>query len=248
MENNKQNLAETFERYFSVELADNEEKKRLAYAIRYQVYCKEFPYELPELFSEELEYDDYDARSQHCLIIHRQTKRLAGCVRLIPALGTREKDPLPFEKYCQKSLYQDKIEQLAPDRSKICEISRLVVEQNFRKREHYSETLTRFGDCNALDISEYEQRTFSLVALACILCATAMTERSARTHVFAMMEPYLPQVLHKSGFLFERVGQNMDYHGIRAAYFITTQSVVTNMHPELRGLYQWIKTCISINT
>jgi len=77
-------------------------------------------------------------------------------------------------------------------------------------------------------------------AVAAFLAATALTHLSGRTNVFAMMEPFLPRLLAKSGICFERAGEDTDYHGIRAPYFIRTQSALQSMRPELEMLYNAI--------
>lgn len=241
--NSKQSLAESFERYFSVELAESLDQKKEVYGIRYRVYCEEFNYEDPKRFKEPLEFDEYDKYSKHCVVIHRETGLPAGCVRLVPAIGAREKFPLPFEKYCAESLDEDLIEQLNLDRQTLCEISRLAVDNIFRRRP--GENLTRFGQPNAFDFSQQEQRTFSLIAVSCFLAATVLTETTHRTNVFAMMEPFLPRLMNRSGIMFQRAGKDINYHGIRAPYFITTQSALTHMHPELRELYEWIRKIIT---
>lgn len=235
----KFSLTENFERYFKIELAISEEQKNLVYGIRYRVYCEEFKYEAVDLFPDKLEKDEYDQSSRHCLIIHRGSGLPAGCVRLVPALGPPALEPLPLEKYCSASLDYELIDRLNLDRSSVCEISRLAVDTTFRRRT--GETLTRYGEINGLYVSAQEQRTFSLIAVACFLAATALTEIDDRTNVFAMMEPFLPRMMHRSGIDFQRVGKEMDYHGIRAPYFITTQSALLNMHRDLLDLYHWIK-------
>jgi len=55
-----------------------------------------------------------------------------------------------------------------------------------------------------------------------------------------MMEPFLPRLLRRSGVVVSRVGEDIDYHGMRAPYFITTQDAVQGMPPELRELYDAI--------
>ncbi|CAG1021798.1 hypothetical protein MTYM_01261 [Methylococcales bacterium] len=232
-------LVENFERYFKVELAKSEAQKEQVFGIRYRVYCEEFKYEAVDLFPDHLETDEYDKDSRHCLIVHRQSGMPAGCVRLVPALGDRGREPLPLEKYCDSSLDQNCIDSWALDRKTVCEISRLAVDGAFRRRT--GESLTRFGEISGLHFSAQEQRTFSLIAVACFLAATALTEMDRRTNVFAMMEPFLPRLMHRSGIDFQRVGKDIDYHGIRAPYFITTQSALANMHKDLLMLYQWIK-------
>jgi N-acyl amino acid synthase of PEP-CTERM/exosortase system len=76
-----------------------------------------------------------------------------------------------------------------------------------------------------------------MIAIACFLASTALTDIVGRTNVFAMMEPFLPRLLKRSGIVFQRAGADIDYHGLRAPYFITTQSALENMRPDLKELY-----------
>jgi N-acyl amino acid synthase of PEP-CTERM/exosortase system len=195
------------------------------------------------LFPDQLEVDEYDQFSRHCLIVHRETGFTAGCVRMVPALGDILQVPLPLEKYCASSIDRECIDNLSLDRQTVCEISRLAVDGAFRRRT--GENLTRFGKIEGLHFSIQEQRTFSLIAVACFLAATALTEMDKRTNVFAMMEPFLPRLMDRSGIHFQRVGRDIDYHGIRAPYFITTQSALDNMQTELFDLYHWIREALN---
>ena len=239
----KLSLAENFSRYFKIDIAETESQKQNVYRIRYRVYCEEFRYESVEHFPDQFEVDEYDEISRHCLITHRHTNMPAGCVRLVPAMCGALGQPLPLEKYCGSALDQAYIQGLQLERQTVCEISRLAVDGAFRRRS--GETLTRFGEINGLQFSPQEQRTFSSIAVACFLAATVLTEMDKRTNVFAMMEPFLPRLMHKSGIDFQRVGKDVDYHGIRAPYFIKTQMVLDNMHPDLQELYSWIKESIA---
>lgn len=239
----KMSLAESFRRYFKVELAETDSQKERVFQIRYRVYCEEFKYESVDHFPDHLEIDAYDGYSRHCLITHLHTGMPAGCVRLVPAVGSREDEPLPLEKYCGLSLDYQRVDSLGLQRGTVCEISRLAVDGAFRRRT--GETLTRFGEVNGMQFSAQEQRTFSSIAVACFFAATVLTEIDGRTNVFAMMEPFLPRLMHRSGIDFQRVGKDIDYHGIRAPYFITTYAVLDNMQPDLRELYDWIKETIA---
>jgi N-acyl amino acid synthase of PEP-CTERM/exosortase system len=230
-------LTENFQRYFSVKFAVTPKQKQQVYHIRYRVYCDEFGYEPADRFPDEMERDSYDEHALHCLIVHRSGMP-AGCVRLVPAHGDSSKFPLPFEQFCGESLDQGFIDSLGLERNSVCEISRLAVDGAFRRRS--GEALTRFGEVDAMDCSRQEQRTFSLIAVAGFLAATALTELTGRTSVFAMMEPFLPRLLKRSGILFQRAGRDINYHGIRAPYFITTQSALDNMRSDLKELYDAI--------
>ncbi len=234
-ESGKNPLTETFLNYFTVHLADTPQLREHAYRIRYRVYCDEFGYEDPARFPDRMERDEYDEQSLHCVVIHRSGIP-AGCVRLVPA---DSETPLPYEKYCGDSVDRTFVEELGLKREKVCEISRLAVDGAFRRRA--GEAKTRFGEIEAMDLDAAEVRTFPLIAVATFLGATALTAMSGRTEVFAMMEPFLPRLLKRSGIVFERAGKDVEYHGTRAPYFIRTEDALRGMRPELRVLYEEIR-------
>lgn len=232
-------VAENFQQYFSIDFASSAELKDAVYRTRYRVYCEEFRYEPLDSFPDGKESDEFDSQSLHCLITHKPSGLPAGCVRLVPA---GEDAMMPFEQHCIDSLDHGFIDGLNLDRGTVCEISRLAVDGEFRRRKN--EEKDRFGYAQGLDFSDEEQRVFPLIAVSAFLAATSLTVLTERTNVFAMMEPFLPRLLKRSGILFQRAGRDIDYHGIRAPYFITTQSALDNMRPELKELYNAIHSQI----
>ncbi|WP_156905202.1 PEP-CTERM/exosortase system-associated acyltransferase [Neptunomonas japonica] len=239
----KGTLANNFQEYFTVNLAFNDELKKQSFRTRFNVYCKEFNYEAAENFPNEEESDEFDLRSLHCLIKHKASGKTAGCVRLVPTNFNESQSLLPFEKHCGANLDAEFIEKLNLDRNKICEISRLAVDGTFRRRTN--ETTDRFGNAQQFQFTDEERRHFPLIAVSAFLAATSLTTLSERTNVFAMMEPFLPRLLKRSGIIFQKAGEDIDYHGTRAPYFIRTESAIENMKPELKELYDAIHNSIS---
>ncbi len=60
-----------------------------------------------------------------------------------------------------------------------------------------------------------------------------MAELSGRPMMFAVMEPFLPRLLRRSGMLFERMGSDLNYHGIRALYVTDTRGFVETIDGEM---------------
>ena len=233
-------LARKFFRYFSVRLADTQDLRDEVYRIRYQVYCQEFGYEPAENFPEEKEYDEFDMRSTHCLVYHKDSGHSVGCVRLVPTDPSDPQAFLPFERHCGPTLtpkHRETMHKLS--RLTFCEISRVAVLRTFRRRA--KESATQYGAVAEAVFSESEKRVFPYIAISLFLAATVLTELTERRNVFAMMEPTLPRLLKRVGIVFEQVGSMMDYHGQRAPYFITTDSALKSMVPEFRGLYEIIR-------
>ena len=227
--------AESFLSYFDVCYANTESRRDDAGRIRYRVYCEEFGYENGDTFPDGIERDDFDTQSLHCLVTHKATQTPAGCVRVV---STNKNAHLPFERFCGNSLDFGFFEKARLPRETMCEVSRLAVDSMFRRRA--GEQATRYGGVHISDISQQEQRTFPLIAVSCFLAATALTDLSERTNAFAMMEPFLPRLLTRSGINFTKVGKDIDYHGLRAPYFLTTGDATRNMVPELKELYNAI--------
>lgn len=225
-------LVEDFQKYFSLELATTPTQLEAVYRIRYRVYCEEFRYEPADAFPLQLESDDFDAKSRHCLVWHRASGMPAGCARLVLA---DESQLMPMEKFCLSAIDEEKLRAFEDKRHTICEFSRLGVDGAFRRRQ--GERESRFGEISALDCSKREQRTFSLIAVATILSALALSEMIGRRHCFAMMEPFLPRLLRRSGMIVQPAGREIEYHGARSPYYFETGEIVSGMAEELQEFY-----------
>jgi N-acyl amino acid synthase of PEP-CTERM/exosortase system len=233
-------LTDQFLAFFDVDFAVSQAQKNAVYGVRYRVYCEEQNYEPADRFPDRMEQDEFDAKSLHCLITHKASGIHAGCVRLVGTGGRRESDILPYEKHCPDSVEPDFFRTRDLQRDSICEISRLAVDRRFRRRPGARNPGATEVEAGAGQFSGEEIRTFPLIATAGFLAATALTEITQRTDVFALMEPFLPRLMRHAGFTFQRAGRDVEYHGTRAAYFCKTEWAVNKLRPELRALYHAI--------
>jgi len=232
------NLAQHFLDYFDVVPATTSALKHEVYRLRHDVYCKEFKYEPAEDHPDGMETDEYDPYSLHVLVRHKSSGLAAGCTRIIPADPTDQAKQLPIEKlYTEKPEICDPAGRKIP-RQSICEASRLCVHSSFRRR--HGESASRLGDLQSLHCSQQEHRTFPLISVSISLATTALTELTHRPYMFAMMEPFLPRLLHRIGYDFTQTGAEIDYHGNRAGYYVETGSVLENLQPMYLELYHAI--------
>lgn len=236
-------LAEAFLNYFDVDLVESPHQRERVSRLRYRVYCEEFGYEPAESFPDGLETDHFDDHSLHCEITHRGSGETAGCVRLICAT---DKHALPLETFCLENVYVDYLDTLAAERNRVCEVSRLAVDPAFRRRP--GEWHTRLGEFDAMACCHQEQRTFSLISIAAVLGAFAMSSLTDRTRIYTMMEANLPRLLRRAGILMQQAGDTMEYHGQRSAYFITTDFALDNMREDLRVMYDAIYGRLAFNS
>ena len=233
--NNHSSLVEDFQTYFDLELAISPAQLASVYQIRYRVYCDEFQYEQANAFPNKQESDAFDAHSIHCLVRHKATGLPAGCARVVAADA---QSLLPMEKFCASALNEETFRTLDNKRDTICEFSRLAVDSTFRRRP--GEGASRFGEITSLDCSQRELRTFSMIAVATVLSAFAISDLIDRPHCFAMMEPFLPRLLRRSGFVVNPAGDAIEYHGTRTPFYLETGEAVIGMADELQDFYQAI--------
>lgn len=242
-------LLERFRTGFRFKLANSNEDKLRVFQLRHKVYCEELGYEEPSDADAKLEYDAYDSHALHCLIEHRRSGEAAGCMRLVLPNEddlSRERR-LPLQSYAGQSLTDEALHPARLDRDEICEISRLAIAKPFRRKSVSTDTICRLGQ----DIQRFtadEQKTFPMIVVGLFLATYALVGLSHRRHVFAMMEPRLPRLLSMSGFHFTQVGNRIDFHGKRSAYYIDQHKAEKEIHAELLPLYRHVQNELSSQT
>lgn len=225
---------------FAFKLACDDKDRLRVYRLRYRVYCQEIGYSPPNDDDGALEQDAYDANALHCLLEHRASGIAAGCFRLVlPASDdSQARIKLPLQEYGGRSLTHSL---LHPDRlpiKEICEISRFATAREFRNRPIKHETLSE--DSIAYEFSPEERRVFPLLTIALFLATHSLVDLVGRRHIFAMMSSRLPRLLAMSGFRFTRVGDAIELHGRRHAFYIDNHVAQRDMNRELAEPYQQI--------
>lgn len=226
-----------FSQYLKPEIALSDALKHEVYKLRHQVYCEELHFE--DTKPEQLEQDEFDARSLHCCIRHLGSEQLAGTVRLIT---TKDSDELlPLQKYCRAAITH---ESLAPEHflpHQICELSRLAVPALFRKRQADQFEGGATGAINEASFSAHELRAFPYIAISLYMAAIALCHKTRRVHIFLMMEPRLARSLTFIGIQCTQLGPVIEYHGKRAAYYVDAREARRSLSPGYRKLLTFIE-------
>ena len=226
-------------------LAKTPSEKNRALQLRHDVFMKEFNYKMKEDKTNEIETDEYDEYSLHCLIEHKRSGLLAGCMRLImPVTDPKSKfNKLPVEIQGAKSLNHQIIHPSIMSKLEICEVSRLAISKEFRS--HHKLKKEKKSGLGVIKFTLEEERTFPVIAIALFLCTYSLAILSGKHHVFAMMEPRLPRLLALSGFYFTQVSDAIEHHGLRYAYYIDHTKAEKEMHTELMPLYIHIRDALA---
>ncbi|WP_102797888.1 PEP-CTERM/exosortase system-associated acyltransferase [Bowmanella denitrificans] len=226
------NITKHFSEFLTPTLALDEAARAEAFSIRHQVYCKELKFE--DENPDGIEMDDFDAYSILCMIKHIRTGNFAGTVRIVRP--TEESQLLPIEKYCSNAIGSDKINPSNFARSEICEISRLAVPAQFRRRQTDKFKGAETGVINEYTYSEKELRCFPFIAIGLYLTAASVVIQAGIKHTFVMMEPRLARSMKFVGIEFDQIGPAVEYHGIRAPYYINPELLLRNLTPGFKHM------------
>lgn len=230
-------ITQHFSQYLKPEIALSNELKHEVYKLRHQVYCEELHFE--DTKPEQIEQDEYDARSVHCCIRHLGSAQLAGTIRLITTKTPTEL--LPLQQYCAHAITH---QSLAPQNfmpHQICELSRLAVPALFRKRQSDQYEGVATGVLNEASFSTHELRAFPYIAISLYMSAMALCHKTRRVHIFLMMEPRLARSLSFVGIKCTQLGPVIEYHGKRAAYYIDAREARRNLSLGYRKLLSFIE-------
>lgn len=204
------NLCQHFSQYFSLSIANNETLLQEVYKIRYEVYCEELNYEAPENFPDGMETDIYDKHSIHCLLKHKPTGTYAGCVRIITPGYKGTATAYPWQKFASSIVYPHSQYQW----NNICEVSRLAVRSQFRKRK--GDGVLPFGEVSP-DVNT-GQRRFPLIAMSLYWAAFCLA-LNLDLDIFAIMEPRLARHLRRCGLRYCPVSDLFEFHGKRGIFY-----------------------------
>ena len=210
-------IAQHFAEYLRPVVAYKTDTVQEAFRIRHDVYCEELKFE--PVRENGMEQDEFDEYSRFCLIEHKPSTNFAGCVRIVSPSSKDEL--LPIEKFCSNAIEGAKYHPSQFDRSEICEISRLAVRPQFRRRKADNFDGAASGAINEQTYSEEELRCFPFLAIGLYLSIASLAVRAGTHHAFVMMEPRLARSMSFLGIKFEQLGPAIEYHGLRAPYYIS---------------------------
>ena len=213
----QQDLLSAFNEFFELVHADTDELRAEVFQLRYQVYVLETGFENVADCKRSvdadgklihLEEDEFDTRSDHYLLRHRRTGVYAATARLILPVSDA---PYPIELHC-------KLDEQVEDRSirtHLGEISRFAVSKVFKRRLGESGSVVGVSSDIEVYLEDDERRVLPHISLGLFAAVIRMMHAHEVSHCYAVMEPALLRLLARFGVVFNRIGPDVDYHGIR---------------------------------
>ncbi len=232
-------LAETFSRFFRVKLANTAQQRRYSYAIRHQVYAEELGWE-PETETR-LETDSFDNFSHHCLLEHKRSGDLIGCVRLVLPSIDKPESQLPCQTHEIPMRNNRRLSELSGESAG--EVSRLAVLNGFRAHEAGKPFM--LDSYNASIYSDEERRYFPHISTGLYLSAIAMVELCELERVLVVMEPRLQRHLQRCGLVFHQISDTFELRGRRALFELPGEELTINMSEPILELYRTIRRDLS---
>ncbi|MDP2263615.1 MAG: PEP-CTERM/exosortase system-associated acyltransferase [Hydrogenophaga sp.] len=195
---------------------------RSLYQFRYEVYCNECGFLDGQDYPEQIETDEHDMSSSHFASFNPSAE-LAGYVRLVrpDAIQT-----FPFQNHCVTLLNGVEL----PPAAKSAEISRLMVRQDYRRRQPTRTEL--MDDSPQILLSLYRQ----------------MYEYSLANGIrywYAAMERSLARALTRMSFSFRQIGPATDYYGPVAPYVADLRELEARLAEFNPALLSWMRSSIA---
>ena len=204
------------------------------FRLRYQVYVVEWGFEASHQHPEGLEYDDFDNHSLHIYARNVDEGQVIGTVRMIfnSSLG------FPIERHFDINL------PAGIDRDNVAEISRLAISKEFRRRaidekifglaRSAPNQIPRFlenGD-------DFRRHCEHQLVRGMYINIYRHGRLRGLTHFTAVMARGLYIILKRWGINFIQLGPEQDYHGIRAPYLVSLDSIAHSWERMDPNLYR----------
>ncbi|WP_221075601.1 PEP-CTERM/exosortase system-associated acyltransferase [Agarivorans aestuarii] len=232
-------LAQRYQRYFQASIASNDEEVAKIYQLRHRVYCEEFQFEPSNQL--QMERDVYDGYSHYCRVQHLNSGLDAGCLRMV---SPNKQQSIPLLDTCKSAISHQELHPENFAKESICEVSRVALDTQFRRRKIDRKNGATPAGAGLNEFSQKELRTFPYITMSLYLAASIVAEQCGIKHAYVMVEPKLARSLSMFGIKMTRIGPNIDYHGIRAAYHITLERFQEHLPMLYQPLFELIKQTV----
>lgn len=224
-------------------IVTDEKELRAIYRLRYKVFCYEWGFEKPEHYPDEIVTDVYDNNALHFAIKDDSSKIIAAI-----SLIMNSPEGFPTEKYCEldingDDLHGDSLAEISrfvihrnyrrrsedkyiygpdEDRRSIGSFSYshnyLNNRSNNRPNHRRADDKYRNRGGRRINESCSERRRRHEVIINLYKAVYQESKRRNITHWYSVMTKGIVMLLNKFGFIFEAIGDPVDYNGIRTPY------------------------------
>lgn len=236
------NYSESYRQHFKIVPAVSETLRHKHYRLRHEVYCRDLGFE--PVNETGLEIDQFDCHSLHCLIQARASGHFVGGARLVLANPRQPNMRLPFENTCAATLDYHLIASKMLNRSKVAEISRLVILGRYR-RLNRNFTVT-FSDSHLHENAPHLR--LPCLPIALYLALLAMAQQAGIETLFLLTERNLASSLEQLGGKLIQVGGPVEHHGTRIPSMLSVSAALRSKNHHVQSLFELIAEEVAIGT
>lgn len=230
-----------FDEFFQLKLATTEALRQDCYKIRHEVYAEEFGWEPRS--KNEMEIDECDVYSISLLLQHKRTGANAGTVRIVIPPQNQLERKLPFEIHCNDSVRLAVVDPQNLPRGSFGEMSRMCVPMDFRRRSGETNSPFIINDLKGDNIfSDEETRNFPKISVGLYFGVLALARMRNLSHFFVVMEPRLSRRIRRLGIHLKQCGDEINFHGTRALFFLENKDYTVNLKPEMLELFNLLQS------
>lgn len=224
---------------FTVLKADTPELLEACFRLRYLVYGAENGFQRFD-HKERLEYDEHDRRAVHFLLQHNESGKHAGTARIILPNDAQPLKSFPLQTICDHPLLHG---YNRPET--FCQISRLCMHPDFRRREHDGKILPAYHPQEDIKTTEdgkitFIRRRIPYAPLGLFMAAfeTALEHRIAD----CLMLVEADQLPHfkRMGMAYSTLGPKLRHNGLQQPVVFNIKQVLDTMVLENPGCWDVI--------
>ncbi|MDH3325732.1 MAG: PEP-CTERM/exosortase system-associated acyltransferase [Gammaproteobacteria bacterium] len=235
-----QNIITHFNNYFEIVPATTREHLQECHKLRYQTFCVEKHYFIENEYKNSSEIDEYDTRSAHSLILHKDSGLYAASVRLVLPSFNRVSEIFPIESHLTQSCRHEYAKLVNAPREHVAEISRLLISKHFRQRTGESSTIHGIGNDFGMMSSRQKRQFAAQISLGLFKAIILMSEKHEISYWLALMEPQLIRLLARIGIHFKHLSKHIKYCGDRHVCFENGREVLLGIHRQRPDIWAFI--------
>lgn len=236
--------AEAYTEAFDSVIAGNDALRNQAFRLRYEVFCIENTgFENPDDHPDKLESDKYDSHAVQGLLVHRYSGFAVGSVRMVLPVADQWQCSMPIQDHCMHPSVHHRGTIMNS-----LETSRFCIPRSMRKRICQKETYRMHGDIDGADlhlpvrpVQEMIDRTRTLLPYLCIglvKLPLQVAVESNREHIVATLDPRLLQRLTQLGICSTRLGEDIEFHGVRSPVLFLPIDIFENTYKNKREVWK----------
>jgi N-acyl amino acid synthase of PEP-CTERM/exosortase system len=220
-----------YQKSFRVIQANSDALRDIAFRLRYQIYCVENGMDFSDAanVAEDLEKDAYDDNALHYLLYQKQTDEAVGTVRVVLPREDKLLHSFPLQFICDHPLIH-----MEDRASKFCEVSRLCMIKEFRKRPGDGAVLPAYFEQdqnmhieNAANV--YIRRVIPFAPLGLLRAAFEGALDRGLTDCICILDPEQLYALQRIGLSYRVLGPRLDMGGPQQPVIFNIKHALDNM-------------------